>query len=187
MKPNEQQIRQAIDQAGYLFEQQIGYKLREYGYLVTPNYNFEDLETGDSREIDLYAISGIVEEELDVDIEQLLLIECKKTGNPLVFFSKPKYEELKGFEDYFEIVGVPESLNAGESRGVVSLEKYLKLSELSHRYELRDTASQFCMVLRKGKNWQAKHEHVYNGMIVPVIKCLSYEKKEYRESLPGEM
>jgi hypothetical protein len=187
MKPNKQQIRQAVDEAGYLFEQQVGYKLREHRYLVTPNYNFEDLETGDSREIDLYAILGIVKEELDVDIWQLLLIECKKTKYPLVFFSKPKYEDLKVFEDYFDIVGAPESLLAGERRGVVSLEKYLKLNELSHRYKLRDTASQFCMIIRKGKDWEAKHEHVYNGMIVPLIKCLSFERKEYRESLPREM
>ena len=187
MKPNKQQIKQAIDDAGYLFEQQIGYKLKEHGYLVTPNHNFEDLETGDSREIDLYAVSGIVKEELDVDIWQLLLIECKKTSNPLIFFSKPQYEELRGFENYFDIVGAPESLDAGKGGGVLDLEQYLELSNLSHRYELSDTSSQFCKILRKGKNWEAKHEHLYNSMIVPLIKCLSSERKEYRESLPGEM
>jgi len=184
--PTEKQIREAIDKSGYLFEQKIGYRLKERGYLVTPNYNFEDIETGKSREIDVYAISGVVKEKLDIDIWQLLLIECKKTSNPLVFFSQPKYEKLKKFEDYFEIVGVPESFNAGKDRGVVSLENYLKLSDLSHRYKLSDTSSQFCMILRSHKEWEAKHEHIYDGMIAPLIKCLYYEKKEYRNSLPRE-
>lgn len=105
----------------------------------------------------------------------------------MVFFSKPRYRELKGFEDYFEIVGAPESLEIGARKEVVSLEKYLKLSELSHRYKLSDTSSQFCMICRKGGKWEAKHEPVYNGMIIPLIKCLSSEKKKYRKSISGNI
>lgn len=184
MEPNEQQIREAIDKSGYLFESQIGYLLREKDYLVTPNYNFEDAETGDSREIDLHAILGYFEKDLEICLEQLLLIECKKTSNPLVFFSKPKYKELKGFDEYFEIIGAPESFDVPRIKGVTSLEKYLKLSEFSHRYKLANTSSQFCMICRKGKEWEAQHGPVYNGMIVPLIKCLSSEKKRYRKSIP---
>lgn len=184
MEPNEQQIREAIDKSGYLFESQIGYLLREQDYLVTPNYNFEDAETGESREIDLHAILGYFEEDLEICLEQLLLIECKKTSNPLVFFSKPKYKELKGFDEYFEIIGAPESFDVPRIKGVTSLEKYLKLSEFSHRYKLANTSSQFCMICRKGNEWEAQHGPVYNGMILPLIKCLSSEKKSYRKSIP---
>lgn len=186
-RPSIQQIRQVIERSGYLFEQQVAYKLREYGYLVTPNYNFEDVDTGESREMDLHAIIGRYEEDLDILIEQLLLIECKKTTNPLVFFSKPAYRELRHIDNYFELVGNPESVDAGRSRGILSLEHYLDLSGLSHRYKLSDSSSQFCMVMHKGKEWEAKHEHIYNGMIVPLIKCISSEKKDFREGLPESL
>jgi hypothetical protein len=186
-RPSIQQIRQAIGRSGYLFEQQVAYRLREYGYLVAPNFGFEDVDSGESREIDLHAVIGRYEEDLDIWIEQLLLIECKKTTNPLVFFSKPTYRELRHIDNYFELVGNPESVDAGRSRGILSLEHYLDFSDLSHRYKLSDTSSQFCMVMPKGKEWEAKHEHIYDGMIVPLIKCLSSEKKDFREGLPESM
>jgi hypothetical protein len=185
--PSIQQIRQAIGRSGYLFEQPVAYRLREYGYLVMPNYNFEDVDSGESREIDLHAIIGRYEEDLDVLIEQLLLIECKKTTNPLVFFSKPAYRELRQIDNYFDLVGNPESVYAGRSRGILRLEHYLDFSDLSHRYKLSDTSSQFCMVMHKGKEWEAKHEHIYDGMIVPLIKCLASEKTDFIKGLPKSM
>lgn len=183
MNPTELQIKEAVNNSGYLFEQQIGYELKKVGYLVTPNYNFEDIDTGESREIDLHAIIGHISKDEDVFIEQLLLIECKKTSNSMVFFSKPEYERIRFLNEYFEIVGAPESINAGDDKGVLGIERYLSFSNLSHRFKIRDTSSQFCMIMPKGKIWEAKHEHIYNGMIVPLIKCLSHERKDYRSTI----
>ena len=43
----------------------------------------------------------------------------------------------------------------------------------------KDTkAVQFCKIIRKGKEWCAFHDGIYDSILLPIIKCLEFYKKQ---------
>ena len=45
-------------------------------------------------------------------------------------------------------------------------------------YSIIDTkATQFCKIIRKGKDWSAFHDGIYESLLIPMIKCLEFNKK----------
>src|SRR5690606_15550170 len=87
----EAQILGALEQSGYLFEQQVADRLEELGFHVDTAWAFRDPEQEKSRELDVRAIQRVFHDEHDrhsLFIE--LLVECKAYESPLVFLQRPK-------------------------------------------------------------------------------------------------
>lgn len=51
---------------------------------------------------------------------------------------------------------------------------------------MENKAVQFCKIIRKGNDWNALHENIYDSILIPVIKCLEYYKKIDKPSLNSE-
>jgi len=107
--PSETDIKRAIDKSGYVLELRLAPKLERAGFWVRAEQQFQDQDTGKSREIDLYATKkfDIAEQnrkfgKITYVLRDLftthLVIECKSTSTPLVFFSRgntlPSYGRL---------------------------------------------------------------------------------------------
>jgi len=89
-KPTKEQIKKAIEQSGYLLEQRICPIIEKYFFLTTPNEQYQDQDTGKSREIDIHAIvlNSLFRNEYSDTFATILLIECKNNSTPVVFFTQ---------------------------------------------------------------------------------------------------
>jgi len=82
------QMKEAIQQSGYLLEQRVEPIIRQaFGYVET-NPVFRDPDTGKSREIDIRALGGVgVYRKEGSFIFPMLLCECENNSQPIVFFT----------------------------------------------------------------------------------------------------
>lgn len=98
-KPSLIDIRCAIDRSGYVLELRLAPKVEKAGFWVSGDKQFQDQDSGKSREIDLYAtyradiaiqdvtiggVTYVVPDTLQVH----LVLECKALSTPLVFFAR---------------------------------------------------------------------------------------------------
>jgi hypothetical protein len=177
--PALKEIRQAVKRSGYLFEQRIVPLLERHGYKATPNDIFEDPETGEAREIDVFAISGERISARGYDfIFPLLFIECKNLVAPLIFFTQDEIPitELAGD---VQVAGIPLEI---EYKGeIVSITDYLDVEKFHHYYRRRRLSTQFCCVYEKEKSgkrrWIAGHDingigNLYQRLVIPLLKAV---------------
>jgi len=189
-KISKEKILQCIKKSGYPFEQIVASCLEEVKWYPTLNYAFTDFETTVSREIDVLAEKHIWIESLSkqqnqplVRLNAELLIECKQTKSPLVFFCRPKQ-----ISDFFctpnnEIVqysGIKSEVvvKPRNERDTYSFtaSQFLRFGKLSHYSKSKEKATQFCKIYWKGKDLRADHAEVYQSFIVPLIKAVAYQK-----------
>jgi hypothetical protein len=182
-------IKEAVKRSGYLFEQRIVPMLEKQGYKATPNHVFVDPETGEAREIDVFAISGerIMPRSLDF-IFPILLIECKNLVAPLVFFTQNEIpiSELAGD---VQVAGIPLEIERKDEK--ISLSDFLGIEKFHHYYQTRRLSTQFCCVFEKEKGgkkrWIAAHDlegmgNLYQRLVIPLLKGVEAQRRELMES-----
>jgi hypothetical protein len=86
---------QAIESSGYPLQGVIASKLRASAFSVTEEWGFSDRDTTGPRTLDLAAISSPETGELTPGL--LLLIECKKSTRPYVFFRTLGHQDVSWF------------------------------------------------------------------------------------------
>ncbi|MCI5057099.1 MAG: hypothetical protein MRY83_13380 [Flavobacteriales bacterium] len=179
--PTKEEILNALQKSGYLFEQDVATEFEKLGYHVDTNYAYNDTDTDKSREIDVRAFKQIYKnDELNAHIYVEILVECKNSETPLVFIEREKNkreqaptpkEYIFPFSEYHKRVG----------ENKVSLHKpfqYLNLSRHHYHYKESNKATQFAKIFRKGRDWVANHEGIYDSLILPQAKLLEYRKKD---------
>ena len=91
MQPSEDEILKAVENSGYLMEQEVATILEELNFNVKTNSPFEDEEEGKSREIDILAPKELYkDDENKLTIYCVLICECKNNKNPFVFIKRKK-------------------------------------------------------------------------------------------------
>jgi len=188
-QPTEDQIIAALEASGYLFEQDVATRLSSLGYHVETNYAFQDHDLEKSREIDVRAIQRIaVNEEAKLQFFVELLVECKDFDSPLVFLERPKNARELNPSDPKEYVFpfrvMEQRLDAKTFREVPAFQ-HLKLQE--HHYYLREPnkATQFSKIVRKGSEWSANHEGIYDSLVLPLAKLLEARRADVLPSARG--
>lgn len=97
--PTLNDVRRAIERSGYVLELRLVPKLERAGFVVWSDRQFQDQDTGKSREIDLYAYrrADVATQEVLIGkttyvladtFQTYLVLECKAISTPLVFFSQ---------------------------------------------------------------------------------------------------
>lgn len=180
--PNKEEILSALKKSGYLFEQDVATEFESLGYHVDTNYAYNDSDTDKSREIDVRAIKQIyTNDEHNLQIYVEFLIECKNSNTPLVFIERNKNNREKNapkpkeyifpFSEYYKKSG-PNSATRHHYF------EYLDLKEKHYHYKTASKATQFAKIFRKGSDWLANHEGIYDSLILPLAKILEYRKKD---------
>lgn len=202
-------MREAIERAGYLFEQRLVPIIERAGYKTTPNYRFENRDCSTS-ELDIFAISA---KEIEISSKGpdwlwiTLLIECKNLRCPLVFFTQ---REMRSpwFLGNPHIVGLPCKIyTKGESH---TLAEFFKLEDVHHYYSRAKLTSQFCAVAltKEGEKKQrsrgssaaasamtsddyfAAHtvgpSDLYSDGILKLVRAVNHEKQEYARKVDKE-
>lgn len=172
---------------GYPFELEIARRLAAHGYLVDPNYSFEDHDSGQARELDFHALSLVpVSTRKGEWIFFVILGSCKDNKNPYVFFTRREltYSRISLQSD-LPIAGCPLEIYEGEDYPS-GLGWYLKLHEFLHIATRDIISSQFCeLVWKKGK-WTVQSKDIFKDVFIPLIKALSREIERQNETcMPG--
>ncbi|TWI73607.1 hypothetical protein IQ16_01745 [Bradyrhizobium huanghuaihaiense] len=183
--PSPENIMEALNDSGYLMEQEVATVLEGLGYHVQTNFPFEDIDEGKSREMDVRAIKTIARNEarkLSCVFE--IIVECKNSSNPFVFIGRPKTaadqrlapEEYVFFTRWYEThkpVG-----KGGSSVQLTEPFHHLGFPNVHYAYQRPEKAVQFCRVDRKGSGWHANHAGLYDAIFFPMAKAVSSRMKE---------
>ena len=168
-EPTSEDVRTAIEESGYLFEQKLALVLEKSGWVVTPNVSFEDQDTDTSREIDLEAIEALpISQKRREYLFSIIGVSAKRNTFPYVFLTREALEPGTILGEHVIFSGFP--LTIADDSVERSIQDFLGLSRISHHAHFHRYGTQFCMVKPKGKKWQASHERIYDDLIVPLIK-----------------
>ncbi|KFC21207.1 hypothetical protein [Epilithonimonas lactis] len=181
--PSPADILNAINESGYLFEQEIGSIIEKFGFNIQTNSAFKDIEEEKSREIDVTGYKRFYfDEENKISIGIRILCECKNNKNPFVFITRNKGKIDNSYsppnflypkDEY--MIPTDDGQNSFYRRdGFI----YYNLKEI-FPYNLDDSkAVQFCKLVQKNKEWNAFHDGIYDSILLPLSKCLEYYKSK---------
>lgn len=124
------QMRESIQQSGYLLEQRVEPIIRQtFGYVAT-NPVFRDPDTGKSREIDILALAGVgVYRKEGSFIFPMLLCECENNSQPIVFFTTESPISFTYCED-LRVSGIP--VQFWDNDGFTSLAGFTGMKKFHH-------------------------------------------------------
>lgn len=181
-QPTEEQIISALEKSGYLFEQDVATILENLEFHVETNYAYTDLDEDKSREIDVRAIKEIYRDEIKkIHVFIELLVECKDFGSPLVFLERPKNTREKNYSKPNEYV-FPKAYYKKQINENSYTEnhpfQHFNLSKNHYYFKDENKATQFSKIFRKGSDWFANHEGIYDSLILPQAKLLESRRKE---------
>ena len=91
----EESLIQAVESSGYPLQGMIASKLRDSAFSVTEEWGFSDRDTNGPRTLDLAAYRPLKLENVAPGL--LLLIECKKSIHPYVFFRTLGHQDVSWF------------------------------------------------------------------------------------------
>jgi hypothetical protein len=179
-----EEIRDALSRSGYLLETRVEDLLKRRGYFVQANANFEDRETGKSRELDVHALGvrNCGSHRLDF-LWHVLAIECINNPQPIVFFTKKPISALL-HRDAVAVTGMPMKVwpKQGAWNESVGLVDYLEVQRW-HHYCRGRAASQYCsFTLKKGGSnaeWMALHEGPHYDTIRKLCDAVDYYREEH--------
>lgn len=174
--PSHSQILNALESSGFLFEQEIATILEGNGFHVETSWPFLDADTSKSREIDIRAIKNYLrsdDHKLQVFAE--LLVECKDSGSPFVFLERQKNKREQQYQNPKEYVFPKKHyrhyFGAGSYREVPAFE-HLGLGASHYYFKEQSKTTQFSKIVRKGSDWVANHEGIYDSLFLPMAKAL---------------
>ncbi|WP_145980392.1 hypothetical protein [Pseudomonas lurida] len=183
--PTNEQILTALEKSGFLFEQEIATIFEEDGFHVETSWPYLDLDTKKSREIDLRAVKTYLHDEKNkIQIFAEILVECKDSSSPFVFLERPKNKRetttFRPKEYIFPCKTYRENLSANSYREIPAF-THLGLASSHYYFKSPNKTTQFSKVVRKGSDWVANHEGIYDSLFLPVAKAVDARLK----SLPS--
>jgi hypothetical protein len=176
--PTEEEVLAAVEQAGWLLEQQAVRLLEQRGFNPRPSWAFQDPdEPTTSRELDVWSFRNfLTNEQAKVQVSASVLVECKQSetpycaigqelpewrreGNPaeheLPVFCLPRYYDENGmlvFEHTWDVLG---------------------FRSLSLQHGLTDfRANQLTRLDRKSDKWTASNTGIFTSLVYPLAKAV---------------
>lgn len=181
-QPTENQIVEALEQSGYLFEQEVADKLEALDFLVETSWAFRDQELDKSRELDLRAIKEVFRDNKNkIVLFTELLVECKAYENPMVFLQRRKnIREKKHVIPQEYIFPIKTYRKQISENSYQETPAFIHLDLQAHHYYYQEDlkATQFSKIVRKGSEWVANHDGIYDALILPLAKAFESRRTE---------
>lgn len=179
----------AVEASGYPLQIVVGAALAERGYLLEEEWAFADPETEERRTLDVVATLTFPKDSLEtprgsIEPGQTLLIECKQSILPFVFFESvapPKltyHPAFLGLET--ELIAPPGSLShRGEP-----VTSFLGLENDPLIRTPRLAASLTRAEAKGSDKVLISGDHAFNSLLLPLTKAFSRYRREHRGRWP---
>lgn len=167
----------AIEKSGYPLQGVVAEKLIAAGFNIVEEWGFIDKDTEEHRSLDILASKLLTSPDDAVIPRLVLLIECKRSVHPYVFFKSVSDPETPKFPVVSAVAA-----NIEEAKGGVGSRMYLpapnqlilNLAGLPFIQEPPRCAS-FSQAILNGKKVLLSGEEPYNNIILPLIKSIRYK------------
>ncbi|MFJ9563613.1 hypothetical protein ACIRQQ_26685 [Streptomyces fuscichromogenes] len=169
-------LKQAIEKSGYPLQTSV-FELLESDFSIQQEWGFRDRLTGDMRAIDLLAmrdLGHLPSEESRVRPTLCVLIECKQSELPFVFFSpspgtgKRRLPQLCGLHKDKVVIKTDDDGSSWHFSAMHALE----LTE--EDFIKADGFSIMSKCARKGKDLELSGTEAYNGIVMPLMSAAAH-------------
>jgi hypothetical protein len=168
--PTSEQVLAAIKKTGFLLERDVHNSLRSHGFHSFVGVPYPDLDSGKSREIDVVGIAFRSTAEHKISVFMHVVVECKNWESPVVAIGgEPTERDRKR---------IPEEYSSGyDVFGELRSEPYslyhaLHFEDLPHPVQDAPLlAGQLVLMERKGSDWIAKNDSIYDSVALPLVKA----------------
>lgn len=127
----EERLKEAVERSGYPLQSVVAEELQK-NFMVTEEWGFPDRTTHEHRILDIFAYKKLAEENrngLLIGPSVALLVECKRSALPYVFFRSVATEWSSRIRDFPMITGLQRlELHAGDRTREVTPSECLGLS-----------------------------------------------------------
>ena len=184
------QMKEAIQQSGYLIEQRVEPIIRQsFGYVQT-NPIYRDPDTGKSCELDISALSAsILDANTPSCIFPMLLCECENNSQPTVFFTTEVFIPYL-LRDDLKVSGIPVKFWDNNKSRYMDFADFTGIEGFHHYCDTK-IATQYCTFQKKKdkSGWLALHSEEQHDTLNKLIKGIDYEIVKHFESyyLPDEV
>ncbi|MGA9393662.1 MAG: hypothetical protein WBV69_24735 [Candidatus Sulfotelmatobacter sp.] len=171
---NEPNLVRAIRGSGYPLQGVVAYGLKG-SFRVAEEWGYIDRDTKEHRSLDIFA-SKMTPAEGTVQPGLALLVECKRSINPYVFFRNVIDREILGFPKIGGLTGSTMFLKEMKSNRVLQTlgTVTLGLAELPFVRPGPPHCSAFAMATAQGDKVQMSGEDPYKSLILPLTKAMDH-------------
>lgn len=179
---------EAVETSGYPLQIVVGSTLVERGYGLEEEWAFGDPDTGERRSLDVVAVSDhhtgpASTEHATIKFAQALLIECKQSRNPYLFFESVAPPELVHFP---EMLGIGSDIVAPKGTlgiGGDPIGEFLSVQDEA-LLKTPPIAASLSRAEPKGKRVVLSGDHAYNSLLLPLTKGFANYSRQYRGGRP---
>jgi hypothetical protein len=183
----EDELVRAITASGYPLQGIVARKLMD-SFTVTEEWDYADDDTGAHRNLDLLAVHNLARHE-DRPIGAVnLLVECKRSRHPFVFFQKATYRPVPRFP---VVAGVPgdsvtiTELGSNRSKQLSPAEA-LGLDGEAFVWTGPPECTTMSRAVARGKKVALSGAEPFRALVLPLVKAMRYAQGFYkRDSLPS--
>ncbi len=182
----EQDLIESIRKSGYPLQSVVADRLVKRGFDVTEEWGYSDRDTGEPRTLDVIAsLDQRFDLRAPVRPGILLMIECKKSDHPYIFFRAVTDPDMGWFPAIF---GLPHSGVSLREKSpsknpirneLVSASQALGLSEFPFISKDAERVASFSQARPNGKKIELSGTEPFNSLILPLAKAADHAKAVY--------
>jgi hypothetical protein len=177
---NPDQLEKAVAVSGYPLQRVVAEQLSR-DFKVTEEWGFLDRESGEHRTLDVLAYRSL-RETVETWLSVALLIECKRSDLPYVFFEAAAPIAPRDFPIVAGLGGkTPDVVVVGIASRASSVAEILRLADLPFVSKGPPVCSSFARAERKGNGLDLSGSVPFNQVILPLISALHHFAKQQKD------
>lgn len=176
---SEPNLIRAIESSGYPLQGVVASKLQaEFG--VTEEWGYIDRDTKEPRSLDVFAFKKLPDDG-DLQPHLVLLIECKRSIHPYIFFKNVVDREIPLFPKITGLARKSTTVNesSGRRSSATSGASILGLAELPFVRPGPPHCSAFAKAVAKGDKVTLSGSSPFNSLILPLVKAYDHASSLY--------
>jgi hypothetical protein len=188
----EQTLIDSIEKSGYPLQGVVANKLLTRAFHVTEEWGYADRDTRDARSLDVAAYHGLGSERAAaVNPCLFLLIECKRSTHPYVFFRTATHPDISWFPHIADLPhggvvlckkNTPPNHRIAQ---IVSASKALGLNNLPFVQPGTDISAAFSQAKPYSNRVELSGSEAFNALVLPLAKALHHACEVYRQMGPS--
>jgi len=166
----------AILSSGYPLQGVVARKLSKQ-FTITEEWGFIDRDSQDHRSLDVVAYKPLYNDSCNsIHPGLFLLIECKRTNHPFIFFRNVTEKSIPGFPSISGLINRRVSIHnqAGNSSTEAHGCDALGLGEHDFIKTMPPRCSAFSKAVPSGKRVELSGTDPFNSIVLPLVKAIDH-------------
>jgi hypothetical protein len=173
-------LEEAIRVSGYPLQRVVAQELQSV-FSVTEEWGYLDRGSKEHRALDVFAYRNLGEADT-VLLGAALLVECKRSDLPYVFFEAAALMTPREFPVVAGLHGKTLSLHVdGHGSRSATVTEFLKLTDFPFVCNGPPVCSSFARAERKGERLDLSGSVPFNQVVLPLVSAVQHFIRQYKE------